>query len=191
MHTRWTKVASSSSGIVAGLTVAALATVGFLAYQASAGVPADLGHPTTGSSPAAAASTAPRAQADPAALPADSGTGKRVVYSVKDDRVWLVGPGDKVIRTFEVTPGTVDPAPGTYAVTSRSNRVTGTDGIPVEHVVRFTNVNGVPIGFSAAVTGSAPAPAPTVRAGGVRESRADGAAMWTFATIGERVVVVR
>ncbi|MFE9439763.1 hypothetical protein ACFYO2_12230 [Streptomyces sp. NPDC006602] len=182
-------MASSSSGIVAGLTVAALATVGFLTYQASASVPAGLGSPTTGSALAAATSKAPRA--DPTALPAGSGTGKRVVYSVKADRVWLVGPGDKIIRTFKVTPGTVDPAPGSYAVTSRSNRVTGTDGTPVEHVVRFTNVNRVPIGFSAAVNGSVPAPAPTVRAGGVRESRADGNAMWRFATIGERVVVIR
>lgn len=32
---------SSSAGFVAGLTVAAVAGVGFLAYQASASVPAD------------------------------------------------------------------------------------------------------------------------------------------------------
>lgn len=35
----------SSSGIVAGLTVAAVAVVGFLAYQASANVPETLGKP--------------------------------------------------------------------------------------------------------------------------------------------------
>ncbi|WP_411148351.1 hypothetical protein [Streptomyces sp. A30] len=184
-------MAGSSSGIVAGLTVTALATVGFLAYQASAGVPADLGGPDAGGALEAAASKAPRAVRDPAALPERSGTGERVVYSVDDDRVWLVGRGDRVSRTFKVTPGTVAPAPGTYAVTSRSNRVTGTDGIPVEHVVRFTTVKGVPVGFSAAVDGSTPAPAPTVKAGGVRESRADGDAMWKFATIGVRVVVIR
>ena len=50
------------------------------------------------------------------------------------------------------------------------------------------------VGFSAAVDGStapAPAPDPTVRTGGIREARADGDAMWTFATIGRTVVVVR
>ncbi|KOU57959.1 hypothetical protein ADK57_37320 [Streptomyces sp. MMG1533] len=187
---RWTTVASSSSGIVAGLTAAALATVGFLAYRASASVPADLAGAHTGS-PAAAASKTPRDRTNPAALPGGSGAGQRVVYSLNENRVWLVGPRNKVHRTFKVSPGTVDPAPGTYAVTSRSNKVTGTDGTPVEHVVRFTNVKGVPVGFSAAVDASAPAPKPTAKAGGVRESRADGDAMWQFATIGEKVVVIR
>ncbi|WP_328873285.1 hypothetical protein OHT76_26180 [Streptomyces sp. NBC_00287] len=184
-------MASSSSGFVAGLTTAALMTVGFLAYQASATVPADLGRTHTSSTPAAAASKAPRDKEHPAALPAGSGKGERVVYSVDDDRVWLVGAGDKVKRTFTVTPGTVDPAPGVYTVTSRSNAVTGTDGVPIEHVVRFTSVNGVAIGFSAAVDSSAPAPGTTARTGGIRESRADGDAMWDFATIGQKVVVIR
>lgn len=184
-------MASSSSGIVAGLTVAAVASVGFLAYQASASVPAGLGKTDAHGTAEAAASKAPRDRTEPAALPGDSGTGERVVYSVDDDRVWLVGPGNKVSRTFKVTPGTVDPAPGTYTVTSRSNRVTGTDGTPIEHVVRFTSVKGVAVGFSAAVDGSTPVPDPAVRTGGIRGSRADGDAMWRFATIGERVVVIR
>ncbi len=184
-------MAGSSSGIVAGLTTAALMTVGFLAYQARANVPADLARPHTGSIPAAAASKAPRDKEHPAALPAGSGKGERVVYSVDDDRVWLVGAGGKVKRTFEVDPGTVDPAPGVYAVTSRSNKVTGTDGVPVEHVVRFTSVGGVAIGFSAAVDKTAPAPGTTARTGGIRETRSDGDAMWDFATIGHKVVVIR
>ncbi|MEV0638821.1 hypothetical protein AB0I77_28540 [Streptomyces sp. NPDC050619] len=184
-------MASSSSGIVAGLTVAALATVGFLAFQASASVPAGLGTPHASASPAMAPSQAPRVRRDPAALPAGSGAGARVVYSVDDDRVWLVGADNKVKRTFKVTPGTVDPARGTYTVTSRSGSVTGTDGVPVEHVVRFTSVNGVPIGFSAAVGGATPTADANARTGGIRESRADGDAMWRFATIGEKVVVVR
>ncbi|MFF3344545.1 hypothetical protein [Streptomyces sp. NPDC002779] len=184
-------MASSSSGFVAGLTTAALVTVGYLAYQASANVPADLGRPDAGSTPAAAASKAPRDQRNPAALPAGSGKGERVVYSVDDDRVWLVGAGDKVKRTFQVDPGTVDPAPGVYAVTSRSNAITGTDGVPVEHVVRFTSVGGVVIGFSAAVDDTAGAPGAAPRTGGIRETRADGDAMWDFATIGQKVVVIR
>ncbi|MBT2421348.1 hypothetical protein J7F01_00840 [Streptomyces sp. ISL-22] len=183
-------MAGSSSGFVVGLTVAALATVGFLAYQASAGVHADLGKPGASSSPEAGTAGAPHAQQGPAALPVASGAGERVVYSLGADRVWLVGAGDTVKRTFRVTPGSVDPAPGVYSVTSRSSAVTGTDGTPIEHVVRFTDVDGIAIGFSAPVDGSAPQPNPAVKTGGIRESRADGNAMWEFATIGRTVAVI-
>ncbi|WNM29669.1 hypothetical protein RKE30_04280 [Streptomyces sp. Li-HN-5-11] len=185
-------MARSSSGIVAGLTAAAVAAVGFLAYRAQASVPPGLGgrHGPT-ATPAASASKAPRDKRHPAALPSGSGSGERVVYSVDDDRVWLVSAGNRVENTFKVMPGSVDPRPGSYAVTSRSNAVTGTDGVPVEHVVRFASVGGVVIGFSAAVDGSSPTPDPEMKTGGIRESRADGDAMWMFATIGQKVVVIR
>ncbi|MEU3931713.1 hypothetical protein AB0E85_06645 [Streptomyces sp. NPDC029044] len=188
-------MAASSSGIVAGLTAAALATVGYLAHQAAETLPAGLGRAArTGAVPAAGTSKAPQVKRDPTALPPASGKGARVVYSLRGDRVWLVAGDEAVSRTFEVEPSAVDPAPGSYSVTSRSNAVTGSDGVPVEHVVRFASVDGVVIGFSAAVNESAapaPAPDPKVRTGGIRESRADGDAMWTFATIGRTVVVVR
>ncbi|WP_028805623.1 hypothetical protein [Streptomyces sp. 142MFCol3.1] len=184
-------MARSSSGFVAGLTVAAVAAVGFLAYQASANVPDTLGKPQAGASPKAATSKAPRDKKNPAALPTQSGRGERVVYSTDDDRVWLVGADNKVRRTFKVTPGTLDPAAGTYAVTSRARAVSGSDGAQIEHVVRFHLVDGIAIGFSAAVNGSTEAPDPTKKLGGIRETRADGDAMWSFATIGVKVVVIR
>lgn len=181
-------MATSNAAFVTALTTAALATVGLLAYQAAATVP---GRTHTGSTPAAVASKVPRDERNPAALPPGSGAGRRVVYSLDDNRVWLVGADDTVARTFEVVPGTIDPAPGVYAVTSRSNSVTGTDGIPIEHVVRFTSIDGVAIGFSAAVReAGAAASATTVPTGGIRESREDGDAMWAFATIGARVAVI-
>ncbi len=182
---------SSSAGFVAGLTAAALAGVGFLGHQASANLPADLAAPPADGTPAAATSESPRGERNPAALPAASGAGERVVYTLSGDRVWLVGQGEKVRRTFAVAPGDVDPAPGSYAVTSRSSSVTGTDGTPVEHVVRFTTVDGLPIGFSAAVKNVAAPVDPSARTGGIRESRADGTALWQFATIGAKVVVIR
>lgn len=184
-------MASSSAGFVTALTAAAFMTVGYLAYQASATVPPGLGRTQVTGTPASGAAKAPRDGRHPDALPARSGRGERVVYSVDDDRVWLVGADNRVRRTFKVTPSTVDPLPGTYAVTSRSSRVTGSDGVPVEHVVRFTSVQGVVIGFSAAVNGSTAKPDPKERTGGIRQTRADGDAMWQFATIGEQVVVVR
>ncbi|OIJ67573.1 hypothetical protein [Streptomyces mangrovisoli] len=183
---------SSSSGFVAALTVAAVATVGVLAYQASATAPASFGgRPHAGAAPSVSVSAAPRARRDPKALPVGSGRGERVVYAVGTDRVWLVEADGRVRRTFEVLPGDVDPRPGTYAVTSRSNAVTGSDGRPIQHVVRFTAVDGVTIGFSTAVGEPTGAPDPDAKTGGIRESRADGEAMWQFATIGETVVVVR
>ena len=68
--------------MVAGLTAAALAAVGFLAYQASANAPDTLGKPGTPSH--APPRPVPRAEAkDPLAVPADSGTGARVVYALQ------------------------------------------------------------------------------------------------------------
>ncbi|MFI6487611.1 hypothetical protein [Streptomyces sp. NPDC050564] len=184
-------MARSSSGFVAGLTVAAVAAVSFLAYQASANVPDTLAKPHTSASPKASVSKAPRDKKNPAALPAQSGTGERVVYSTDDDRVWLVGADNKVQHTFKVTPGTIDPTVGSYAVTSRNRAVTGSDGAQIEHVVRFALVDGVAVGFSAAVNGSTAAPDSSKKLGGIRESRANGNAMWQFATIGVKVVVIQ
>ncbi|WP_436992792.1 L,D-transpeptidase [Streptomyces sp. enrichment culture] len=190
-------MARSSSGFVAGLTAAALAAVGFLAYQASATAPADLrskaeatGSPSPSASPAAAPGAPAEPVKDPLALPPQSGSGERVVYALADRRVWLVDESGKVTRTFPVMPSTVSPAPGTYAVTSRSGVVRGSDGVQVEHVVRFATVDGVTVGFSAAVDGSMSSPDPSRRTGGVRMARADGDALWTFATVNAKVVVV-
>ncbi|MEV1020966.1 hypothetical protein [Streptomyces sp. NPDC050264] len=183
-------VARSSTGFVTALTVGALAAVGFLAYQASANTPDDFGKPKADASPSAAASHSAKDKKDPATLPAQSGAGERVVYALGADRVWLVGADGKAQRTFQVMPGTVEPTAGKYTVTSRSGSVTGTDGVPIEHVVLFANTGGVPVGFSAAVDGSTPSPDPSKQTGGIRESRADGAAMWEFATFGQKIVVV-
>ncbi|MBH1935222.1 hypothetical protein I5Q34_13210 [Streptomyces sp. AV19] len=192
-------MARSSSGVfVAGLTAAALAAVGYLAYEASAAPdrPARGTHASATPSGAASgkggeAKGGPAKDAPPA-VPANSGEGKRVVYSVGQKRVWLVGAaGPKGAKTFEVAPSTVDPKPGVYAVTSRDPNGTGSDGVPIEHIVRFhRDAAGVVFGFSAAVDGSSPDPKPAKKTGGIREKSADGRAMWDFAPKGTRVVVV-
>ncbi|MFI0872941.1 hypothetical protein ACH4TM_00785 [Streptomyces parvus] len=189
---RGVQVARSSSGIVAGLTAAAVAAVAFLAYQASANAPESVAS-SPGPKTSATASAKPSAKpepADPLAVPAASGKGERVVYALKDRRVWLVNEDNKSIRTFTVMPSPVSPPPGVHKVTSRSGTVQGSDGVPIEHVVRFANVDEVAIGFSAAQDGSMASPDPTSKTGGVRMKRADGNAMWTFATVGAKVVVV-
>lgn len=180
----------SSSGFVAGLTALAVAAVGFLAYQASANVPDQLASPKKPGSSASASPAPKDKKKDAHAVPAKSGSGQRVVYALKDKRVWLVGEAGQKPLNFEVMPSTVDPAPGTYEVTSRSGKITGSDGVDIEHVVRFASVDQVAIGFSAAVDGSMASPDPNLRTGGVRMTPKDGDAMWTFATIGSKVVVV-
>ncbi|MCJ1679437.1 hypothetical protein MTF65_19240 [Streptomyces sp. APSN-46.1] len=188
-------MARSSSGIVAGLTVAALAAVGFLGYQASASAPA---HPPKAAgqsaSPApsqpAAAAPQPGPAAEAVPVPEGSGTGHRVVYSVSLRRVWLVGEAGREPKSFAVMPSTVHPKPGSYMVGSRAGAGTGSDGVPIEHVVRFGTAEGVVLGFSARVDGSMPEPDRSKKTGGIRMSRADGDAMWSFATINSKIVVV-
>ncbi|MEU3605278.1 hypothetical protein AB0E83_07430 [Streptomyces sp. NPDC035033] len=179
---------------MAGLTAAAVAAVAFLAYEAAASAPADLAErPAAAGTAAPSATMSPGAKKpakDPLAVPAASGTGERVVYALQDRRVWLVDGKNRATRTFRVAPSSVSPAPGAYAVTSRSGSVTGSDGVQIEHVVRFASVDGVTVGFSAAVDGSMPSPDPAKKTGGIRMKRADGDAMWTFASIGAKVVVV-
>lgn len=182
-------MARSSSGTVAGLTAAALAVVAFLAYQASANVPANLEKPAASSPKARPSEAVKGPRKDPLAVPVGSGKGVRVVYSLGERRVWLVGAG-QLTQTFTVMPSTISPRPGTYEVRSRSGRIQGSDGVDIEHVVRFTTVDDVSIGFSAAVDGTLESPDPERKTGGVRMKRADGDAMWTFATIGSKVVVV-
>ncbi|MEU2086581.1 L,D-transpeptidase [Streptomyces albus] len=195
-------MARSSGGsagvVVAGLTAAALAVIGFFAYQASAAQDrverpsaARSGEPSPGAS-RHADDKGRQAERDKKekALPADSGEGLRVVYALKRQRVWLVGKDGEVARTFTVTPSAVSPPPGTYKVTSRSAHIQGSDGVPVENVVRFASVEGVTVGFSAALDGSTPTPDASRKTGGVREKRADGEAMWSHAPIGTPVVVV-
>ncbi|MGW1073832.1 hypothetical protein [Streptomyces sp. NPDC002537] len=192
---------SSSGAIVAALTAAALAAVGFLAYQADAAP----GHPHAAASssstggkdggkdqdPAADSAAKDKAAKEAAtAVPANSGTGARVVYGIAAKRVWLVGADGRASRTFEVAPSTVNPPPGSYKVTSRTPNAVGSDGVPIEHIVRFHYAAGVAFGFSAAVDGSSPDPASTKKTGGIREKPADGRAMWEFAVGGSPVVVV-
>ncbi|MFI1222808.1 MULTISPECIES: hypothetical protein [unclassified Streptomyces] len=177
---------------MAGLTAAAVAAVAFLAYQASANAPDSVAStPGPKTSASAKPSASPKPPADPLAVPAASGKGERVVYALKDRRVWLVDEKNKAIRTFTVMPSPVGPPPGVHQVTSRSGTVQGSDGVPIEHVVRFANVDDVAIGFSAAQDGSMASPDPTSKTGGVRMKRADGNALWRFATVGAKVVVVR
>ncbi|MDH6578079.1 hypothetical protein P3T29_003741 [Kitasatospora sp. MAP5-34] len=186
--------------VVTGLTVGALAAVSLLAFQANGAVTRPAAAKPVASAPATTAS--PTAGPSPAAvaLPAASGSGRRVVYSTGLHQVWLVDPKKTppVQSSFKVTPGTVGPLPGTYTVYSRTAAGTGTDGLQIEHVVRFAQQSGTVFGFSAAVDTPTPAPSPDAtqpdpaqkKTGGIRSGRTDGQSLWDFAPNGTRVTVI-
>ncbi|MYR40908.1 hypothetical protein GTW67_25360 [Streptomyces sp. SID5910] len=175
---------------VSGLTVGAIAGVVVLTVQADRGP-----HPTAAVSrqpnPSASAEASPAPKA-PTPVPDGSGTGRRVVYSLGEKRVWLVDASDASRRTFTVWPGTVSPDPGAYTVGTRTEgATTGSDGVRIEQIVYFALQDGVSVAFSHAVDGSSPPPpAEGAKTGGIRLHEADGEAVWTFATAGTKVTVV-
>ncbi|MFJ8465517.1 hypothetical protein [Streptomyces swartbergensis] len=174
---------------VTGLTVGAIAAVTVLAVQADRGP-----HPTaTSAKPSTSVSAQPTPTASvPARVPDGSGTGRRIVYSLGDKRVWLVDASEATRRTFTVWPGTVSPDPGTYKVSSRNEATTGSDGVQIEHIIYFTAKSGVSVAFSNAVDGASPPPADSgAKTGGVRMRKADGTALWAFGTVGTTVTVVK
>ena len=82
-------------------------------------------------------------------LPADSGSGKRVVFSEDRQRVWLVDEDEKVERTYLVSGSVYDNLdPGSYQVYSRSEQAQGIDDSgTMKYFVRFTQGDHAAIGF--------------------------------------------
>jgi lipoprotein-anchoring transpeptidase ErfK/SrfK len=129
------------------------------------------------------------------ALPANSGSGTRVVYSVNGQRIWLVGGGGSTVeRTFQVVPGTVAAPTGSYSVTRKEPGATGSDGTPVQYVVLFGQrvVDGqsTTFGFDAVANVTGLPPKPTSRTGGVRMAQLDAQALFNFVSVGSNITVV-
>ncbi|GAA2547451.1 MULTISPECIES: hypothetical protein [Streptomyces] len=178
---------------VTGLTTGAIAVVAVLAVQAGQGTKptAAASRPSASATADAKPSAGPEKEKEPAAVPADSGTGRRIVYSLGQKRVWLVDASDATRRSFTVWPGTVSPDPGSYTIGDRTEATTGSDGVEVEHIIYFAAKSGVSVAFSNAVDGSSPPPAaPDAKTGGIRVGKGDGKALWAFGTPGTTVRVV-
>src|SRR4051812_17183550 len=83
--------------------------------------------------PGASTATTGATSPDDLALPADSGSGRRIVFDMTHQRVWLVATGadtgrDTVRRTYPVSGSLTDNLqPGTYSVYSRSLDAWGVD----------------------------------------------------------------
>jgi hypothetical protein len=150
-----------------------------------------------GSTPAESAAGAAAAEASEA-LPARSGTGRRVVFDISAQRVWLVGREDRVRRTYLVSGSLTDNLkPGTYEVYSTSRHAIGIDDSgTMEYMVRFTHGKRAAIGFhdipvddGELVQTRAQLGTPQ-SSGCIRQARPDARALWDFAPVGTKVVVL-
>jgi lipoprotein-anchoring transpeptidase ErfK/SrfK len=134
-------------------------------------------------------------------VPAGSGSGRRVVFDMSDQRVWLVGRRsgeDVTLRTYLVSGSvTGNLAPGSYSVYSRSLHATGVDDSgTMKYMVRFARGTRAAIGFhDIPVLDGSPVQTRdelgTPRSHGcIRQWRPDARALWRFAPTGTKVVVV-
>jgi hypothetical protein len=132
-------------------------------------------------------------------LPADSGAGRRVVFSEERQRVWLVSTDEQVVRTYLVSGSLHDNLePGTYSVYSRSTNAVGIDDSgTMRWFVRFTQgdsgaaigFHDIPIDDGERVQTVAELGTPTSH-GCIRQRQVDAKVLWDFAPLGTTVVVV-
>jgi lipoprotein-anchoring transpeptidase ErfK/SrfK len=152
------------------------------------------------SAPAPPPPTPPTTAPPPAnALPANSGSGRRVVYSRSAQRVWAVEADGSVVKTHRVSGRLREPYAGTYHVYSRSMYTYSTENPAIKwrYMVRFTygpgggrigfheipHRNGVPLQSEAQL-------GQPLSGGCVRQKTSDAQWMWNWAGIGTTVVVL-
>jgi lipoprotein-anchoring transpeptidase ErfK/SrfK len=136
-------------------------------------------------------------------LPANSGTGRRVVYSNSAMRVWAVDDFGNVVKTHRVSGKRFVPAPGTYSVFSRSLYTYSRSNPAIKwmYMIRFTHsASGDNIGFHEIPTQcnsngcwklQTEAQLGQALSGGcVRQSTPDAIWMWNWAGLGTKVVVL-
>ena len=135
----------------------------------------------------------------PYPVPANSGSGRRVVYSKSRMRVWIVEADGTAVRTYLVSGRYNQPTQGTYSVFSRSSFTChlGNSHVCMRWMVRFAHgPTGDNIGFHEiprrdgvpmqkdSQLGQA------LSSGCVRQSTADAQYMWAWAGLGTKVVVI-
>lgn len=133
------------------------------------------------------------------AVPAGSGAGRRVVYALNQQRVWLVNDDGSTFGTWLVSGRAGEPNPGNYSVFSRSRHArAAAPGITMEFMVRFVRTRGLPIGFHSIPVNRSGRQIQSIEQlgtyqslGCVRQRYEDAVVMWEFAQIGTPVIVVR
>lgn len=130
-------------------------------------------------------------------LPRRSGEGRRVVFDMGDQRVWLVRDGDRVVRSYPVSGSLYDNLdPGTYEVYSRSEQAWAFDGSgSMRWMVRFTQGDNAAIGFHDIPVDNGERAQTRDQLGTpqshgcIRQWPDDAKALWRFAPLGTTVVV--
>ncbi|GAB3421603.1 L,D-transpeptidase [Flindersiella endophytica] len=140
-------------------------------------------------------------KADPAQpLPAGSGSGKRVVYTLAGNHVWLVDAENQVVRSYLVS-GTRfgQVKPGNYDVLRKKRYTTSYHGTErMEFMVTFTEGQNAAIGFHnipVRIADDKPVQTPaqlgqSLSDGCVRQKQEDAAFLWQFSQVGTPVIVV-
>lgn len=148
---------------------------------------------------AATGTASPVAPAPWPQAPANSGSGKRVVYGGSAQRVWMVDQHDLVVDTYLVSGKADTPAPGSYSVYSKSeNAWAGHDGITMKWMVRFAHGDTLAIGFHSIPRDANGQPLQsesqlgTYRSSGcIRQADHKAQALYAWTPIDTRVVVLR
>jgi len=133
-------------------------------------------------------------------LPANSGSGKRVVYDRSGQRVWAVDKNERVIRSWLVSGSKYNnEVPGTHEVYSRSEVSTAWNGKAfLPHMIRWLKTDignigfhGIPRHVSDGSRYEKDSELGTRLSGGCqRQADLDANFMWDFAQIGTKVVVL-
>jgi lipoprotein-anchoring transpeptidase ErfK/SrfK len=184
----------TTAGLSAAENVGAVSRASAAAAPVAAeAVPNVVAAPTTTKSSTSVTSTAKP--------PHHSGKGRRVVYSVSRQRVWLVGGAGVVKRTYLVSGRLSQPSPGHYRVYSKSRWTLSTvSAETMQYMVRFTHGarTGTPIGFHSIPRDYNGHPAQSVHdlgkplsAGCIRQRLRDAAHLWRFAPVDTKVVVTQ
>ncbi|WP_166349842.1 L,D-transpeptidase [Phytoactinopolyspora limicola] len=136
-----------------------------------------------------------------APLPDNSGEGKRVVFDITGQQVWLVAEDGDVERTYMVSGSRYDQLPeGTYQVFSKSeDAISWTLEETMRYMVRFHRGENSNIGFhdipvykdSGDAAQTLSELGTPLSDGCIRQDLDDAKALWEFAPVGTDVVVVR
>jgi hypothetical protein len=129
-------------------------------------------------------------------VPANSGAGRRIVYSNSAQRVWLIEGDESVSKTYLVSGRTGMPRFGTYKVFSKS-RYTTSGSARMEFMVRFARGRNLAIGFHTIPLRANGTPLQTAAElgyprshGCVRQNPPDAMFLYMWAPVGTTVVAV-
>lgn len=193
------QLAAFFAALLVALTGGEVLGTGLASAQTDPAVPTTTVEPAPAPVPDPAPAPAPAAPADPFAawpLPGGSGVGRRIVYSIGQQRVWWVEADGRVSNTYLVSGRAGMPNLGTYSVFSKS-RFASSGSARMEYMVRFARGRNLAIGFHSIPTSrgrplQSEAQLGTPRSHGcVRQRVSDAAALWNWAPVGTRVDVVK